>query len=185
MSHTWSRPCTRRSNRTPAPSARSVATRSGFFFMRSTNSPAAGASTVGALNAKKVRPAKALLPVRVLTQIPAASHRAVSPNTESNWPIRYRRPLRSRSRASNGQPRTRHGGTLMRASARGVAALAAVTAIRQCVQHRRDAMQDCAIRALVLCTEDAPALDGASQLDVLQVGHGVYLLLVRDVLCRG
>jgi hypothetical protein len=34
-------------------------------------------------------------------------------------------------------------------------------------------MQDCAIRAFVLGTEDAPALDGASQLDVLQVGHGV------------
>jgi hypothetical protein len=73
----------------------------------------------------------------------------------------------------------------MRASARAVSASAAVTAIRQCVQHGRDAMQDCAIRAFVLGTEDAPALDGASQLDVLQVGHGVYLLLVRDVLCLG
>jgi hypothetical protein len=30
----------------------------------------------------------------------------------------------------------------------------------------------------MLGTEDAPALDGAGQLDVLQVGHGVYLLLV-------
>jgi hypothetical protein len=66
----------------------------------------------------------------------------------------------------------------MRASARGVSASAAVTAIRQRVKHGRDAMQDCAIRAFVLRTEDAPALDGASQLDVLQVGHGVYLLLL-------
>src|SRR5580692_9519308 len=98
--------------------------------------------------------------------------------------MRYRRPLRSRSRASTGQTRTRHGGTLMRASARAVSASAAVTEIRPCVQHGRDAMQDCAIRAFVLGTEDAPALDGASQLDVLQVGHGVYLLLcVMCFLC--
>ncbi len=50
--------------------------------------PAAGASTDGAPNAKNVRPAKALLPVRVLTQMPAASHSAVSPNTENSWPMR-------------------------------------------------------------------------------------------------
>jgi hypothetical protein len=62
-----------------------------------------------------------------------------------------------------------------------MAALAAVTAIGPGVDPVRDALQDCAIRASVLGTEDAPALDGAGQLDVLQVGHGVYLLLV--VIC--
>jgi hypothetical protein len=42
-------------------------------------------------------------------------------------------------------------------------------------------MQDCAIRACVLGTEDPASLDGAGQLDVLQVGHGVYLLLLGDL----
>ena len=37
-------------------------------------------------NAKKVSPAALLLPVRILTQIPIASHRALSPMMEKLCP---------------------------------------------------------------------------------------------------
>jgi hypothetical protein len=37
---------------------------------------------------KNTSPAAALLPVSVLTQMPVASHRAESPKSEKNWPMR-------------------------------------------------------------------------------------------------
>ena len=61
---------------------------SGRRRTRSTSRPVSGASSTGAVAKKNTRPAAALLPVSVLTQMPMASHSAVSPNSENTWPVR-------------------------------------------------------------------------------------------------
>jgi hypothetical protein len=61
---------------------------SGRRRTRSTSSPVSGVSSTGTLAKKNTRPAAALLPVRVLTQMPMASHSAVSPNSEKTCPVR-------------------------------------------------------------------------------------------------
>jgi hypothetical protein len=61
---------------------------SGLRRTRSASSPAPGASSDGAVKKKNTSPAWALLPVRVLTQMPIASHRLESPNSENTCPTR-------------------------------------------------------------------------------------------------
>jgi hypothetical protein len=53
---------------------------------RSTATPDSGAVMHPQTKAKKVSPAALLLPVRIFTQIPMASHRALSPMTEKLCP---------------------------------------------------------------------------------------------------
>ena len=50
--------------------------------------PDAGASSDGAVKKKNTSPAWALLRVSVLTQMPIASHRLESPNSENTCPAR-------------------------------------------------------------------------------------------------
>ena len=65
-----------------------VAISSGRRRNRSASSPDAGASSDGAVKKKNTSPAWALLPVSVLTQMPMASHRLESPNSENTCPAR-------------------------------------------------------------------------------------------------
>lgn len=61
---------------------------------RSTNRPASGPNSEGRYMHAIARPARALLPVRDFTQMPATRLSAVSPIRDSPSPARYRRALR-------------------------------------------------------------------------------------------
>jgi hypothetical protein len=61
---------------------------SGRRRTRSATSPVTGASRMPQLKAKNTSPAALLLPVRIFTQMPMASHSALSPMVDSAWPPR-------------------------------------------------------------------------------------------------
>ncbi len=61
---------------------------SGRRRIRSATSPVTGASRRPAENPKNTSPAALLLPVRIFTQMPMASHSALSPMVDSAWPPR-------------------------------------------------------------------------------------------------
>ena len=86
MSQTWPRPWTSSSAHTRAALARFAPISSGRRRIRSTITPVTGAARQPHTKAKNVSPAALLLPVSSLTQIPMASHRALSPITDRLWP---------------------------------------------------------------------------------------------------
>jgi hypothetical protein len=71
-----------------AVAARLAAISRGRRRIRSARSPVTGASRMPQVKAKNTSPAALLLPVRIFTQMPIASHSALSPTVDSTWPAR-------------------------------------------------------------------------------------------------
>ena len=71
-----------------AAAARLAAISRGRRRIRSARSPVTGASRMPQEKAKNTSPAALLLPVRIFTQMPIASHSALSPTVDNTWPAR-------------------------------------------------------------------------------------------------